>query len=65
MKEWIIVCALPLLHDMLVDEEIRKSQLERKVENGELANFGEKYTGQFDKEFYTADEKGSDLSFPD
>ncbi|KAK8826053.1 hypothetical protein WA556_003782 [Blastocystis sp. ATCC 50177/Nand II] len=40
-----------------LDEEIRKNQLERKVENGELASFGEKYAGQFDKDIYTAEDK--------
>lgn len=47
-----------LFSKRVVDEEIRKNQLERKVESGELMSFGEKYTGQFDREFYVADEKG-------
>lgn len=43
----------------LVDEEIRKNQLERKMKNGEIASFGEKYNGQFDREFYTTDDRGN------
>ena len=59
MKEWTIVSVLLIHYDALVDEEIRKNQLERKVENGELASFGEKYAGQFDKDIYTAEDKGT------
>ena len=28
------------------------------MKNGEIASFGDKYNGQFDREFYTPDEKG-------
>ena len=45
-----------------VDEEIRKSQLERKVENGDIVAFGEKYQGQFDRELYGGVDRGIDLS---
>ena len=58
LKEWTIVRVGIACRNELVDEEIRKNQLERKVENGELASFGEKYAGQFDKDIYTAEDKG-------
>ena len=44
----------------LVDEEIRKNQLERKLANGEVAAFGEKYQGQFDRDLYGGVDKGID-----
>ena len=44
---------------MLVDEQIRESQLERKKENGELASFGEKYNGQYDQDIYGRDDRGA------
>ena len=43
---------------MPVDEQIRESQLERKKENGELASFGEKYSGQYDQDIYGKDDRG-------
>lgn len=45
--------------DPIVDEAIRKNQLERKLANGEVAQFGEKYQGQFDQELYGGMDKGS------
>ena len=50
-------------HHCLVDEEIRKNQLERKLANGEVAHFGEKYQGQFDKELYGGMDKGIGLEW--
>ena len=44
--------------NLLVDEEIRKNQLERKLANGEVAYFGDKYQGQFDRELYGGMDKG-------
>lgn len=44
---------------MIVDEQIRESQLERKKENGELASFGEKYSGQYDQDIYGKDDRGA------
>ncbi|CBK21587.2 uncharacterized protein [Blastocystis hominis] len=40
-----------------LDEQIRESQLERKKENGELASFGEKYSGQYDQDIYGKDDR--------
>lgn len=28
------------------------------MKNGEIASFGEEYKGQYDREFYTTDERG-------
>ena len=42
----------------LVDEAIRKNQLERKLANGEVAHFGDKYQGQFDQDLYGGMDKG-------
>lgn len=46
------------IESQLVDEEIRKNQLERKLANGEVAAFGEKYQGQFDRDLYGGVDKG-------
>lgn len=59
IERWIIVFSIVYRFLYLVDEEIRKNQLERKMKNGEIASFGEKYNGQFDREFYTTDERGN------
>lgn len=46
------------IQSWIVDEEIRKNQLERKLANGEVAAFGEKYQGQFDRDLYGGVDKG-------
>ena len=61
-KKWITVCFIWFAIDYLVDEEIRKSQLERKLENGDIVAFGEKYQGQFDRDLYGAVDKGIDCA---
>ena len=49
------------IQSWIVDEEIRKNQLERKLANGEVAAFGEKYQGQFDRDLYGGVDKGIEI----
>ena len=55
----VLIAALVFYILVLVDEQIRESQLERKKENGELASFGEKYSGQYDQDIYGRDDRGA------